>query len=228
MKPVSAHVPGGIPEISGIELRMLPPFIRNNHTPKIWPFPGRARLYCLTMVVSDVANQLNGYIDLNSFGRIGSGELLPVNKTLYYWERDSAEATAPNQLHVVCSVIKGKGALRDVGAVLGSAREDQEYRRLVDRLGAMVADTASVATVVNLALQITGVVGRYLGHVSDQSLGTMVRSFTRLHGDWDKPGIVPLTVPTRDVDFSLELVVRNKHQVLYAPDGGLLSDAPPF
>jgi len=53
----------GIPfsgDVAGIELRMLPPLIRDNHTLSCWPFPGRARLYCLTLVISDAANQLTG------------------------------------------------------------------------------------------------------------------------------------------------------------------------
>lgn len=47
-------------DVTGIELRMLPPLIKDNHTTAVWPFPGFSKLYCLTIVVSDVPNQTVG------------------------------------------------------------------------------------------------------------------------------------------------------------------------
>src|SRR5688572_15601 len=70
-----------VSKLTGIEVRMLPPLIKDNRTPKIWPFPGYARLYCITIVVSDVQNQLAGVIDLKGFQRIDDNENLPINKT---------------------------------------------------------------------------------------------------------------------------------------------------
>lgn len=88
-------VPGSS-SVSGIEIRMLPPLIKNNRTPKFWPFPGRAKLYVITIVISDAANQLLGQMDLNSFARIGDGEKLPINRTIYYWEKPDKGTPAPN------------------------------------------------------------------------------------------------------------------------------------
>lgn len=207
-------------DVAGIELRMLPPYIRNNHTLRIWPLPGRAKLYCLTLVLSDAANQLNGLMDLNAFPRIGNNTCLPINKTIYYWECGAPGAgIAPNQLHVLCSVIKSKEALREAGTVLASVKEDDEYKDLLGQLSSLAGDAASFNAVSGLTLQLGTVIGRYLGRVDDQPLGTIVQSFTRLHGDWDRLGITPVTASTGDVDFSFELVIRDNERPC-SPAGG--------
>src|SRR5215203_2266331 len=89
-------------DISGIEIRLLPPYIIDNRTERIWPFPGYARLYCLVIVVSDVDNQMAGNIDLKGFQRIGDREHLPINKTIFYWQQKSKTETSPTQVHVMC------------------------------------------------------------------------------------------------------------------------------
>jgi hypothetical protein len=198
-------------DVAGIELRMLPPLIHNNHTPRIWPFPGLAKLYCLTLVVSDAANQLRGNIGLDAFARVDDGDELPINKTIFYWEdEDDDAAKAPAQIHTLCSVIKSKESLRDVAEVLQSAKSDGEYQELLGRLGQLAGDGSSVMAVSDLTLQIAGVVGRYLGHVDDRPLATVVQSFTCLHGDWDRLGITPIHIPAGAVDFNYELVVRDR------------------
>lgn len=206
----------GIPgseDVAGIELRMLPPYIRNNNTIRFWPFPGYAKLYCLTMVISDVANQLTGLMDLNAFQRINDGEYLPLNKTIFYWEQDKPESAAPNQVHVMSSVIKSKEALRETGSILDGVKDDNEYQDLVGKLSTLVADTASFNLVTNISMQLARIVGRYMGRVDDKPIGTAVNSFTRLHGDWDKLGITPVHISTRNVDFSYELIIRDKERL---------------
>lgn len=218
-RPAPAFPSAAIPssgDVTGIELRMLPPYIRDNHSLRLYPFfPGRARLYCLTLVVSDVANQLTGLMDLNAFARIGRQECLPINKTIFYWEADAPGLKAPNQVHAMCSIIKSKGSLREAGQVLELAKNDLEYQDLVGELATLTADAASFTAVSNLTLQIAGVVGRYLGRVDDRPLGTVVQSFTRLHGDWDRLGITPVNTSAQDVDFSFELIVRDRARDLH-------------
>lgn len=199
-------------DVSGIELRMLPPFIRDNRTLRIWPFPGHAKLYCLTIVVSDVANQLTGVMDLNAFPRIGKNEFLPINKTIYYWENKDGSHQAPNQVHVMTSIIKSKESLRETGEIMSSVKDDSDYKDLVDKLSSVVADTASFAAVTNISMQIANIVGQYLGKVDDKPIGTVVNSFTRLHGDWDKLGITPVYVSTKNVEFNYELVIRDNNR----------------
>jgi hypothetical protein len=218
LNPPAAAAPGhmqddhGIPDsgdVTGIELRMLPPLVRDNQTIKFWPFPGRARLYCLTMVVSDVANQLVGLMDLNGFQGIGDDDYLPINKTIYYWQDGPGPDKAPDQLHLMCSVIKSKEALRETGDILSSIKNDHEYQDLLGRLASIVADTASVATVANLTTRIASIAGRYMGRIDDRPIGTVVHSFTRLHGDWDRLGITPVSLASRNVNFQFELIVRD-------------------
>lgn len=201
-------------DVAGIELRMLPPYIRDNHTLQMRPFfPGRAKLYCLTLVVSDTANQLSGLMDLNAFARVGRSEFLPINKTIFYWEAGNG-TKAPNQVHAMCSIIKSKESLREAGQIMEQAKGDEEYQHLVSQLSALGSDVPLTA-VSNLTLQIASVVGRYLGHVEDHPLGTVVQSFTRLHGDWDRLGITPIKTSTQGVDFDFELVIRDRERAAH-------------
>jgi len=204
-------IPGSA-NVAGIELRMLPPFIRNNRTPRFLFFPGNAKLYCLTMVISDAANQLSGAMDLSAFHGVGDSEFLPVNKTIFYWEKKTAENLAPNQVHVVSSIIKSKGALRETGDILSRVKDDSEYQNLIGTLGTIVADTASFSMVTNISLDVARIVGRYMGKVDDQPIGTAINSFTRLHGDWDQLGINPVHITTKNVDFSYELIIRDNER----------------
>jgi hypothetical protein len=65
----------GSGQVSGIEMRMLSPLIKNNRTIKFRPFPGKAKLYSVTLVVSDLANQLYGHLDFDSFAKAGEKPL---------------------------------------------------------------------------------------------------------------------------------------------------------
>ena len=206
-------VPGSS-QVSGIEIRMLPPLIKNNTTPKFWPFPGRAKLYVITIVISDVANQLLGQLDLNTFAKIGDGEKLPITKTIFYWEKPGKDTPAPNQVHIMSSVIKSKGALREVGRIMGSIRTDSQYQQLINQLSTLSTDLSSYNLVTEIAQQVTTLIGSYLGRIDDRPIGAAVHSFTRLHGDWDELGIKPFQVITDNVDFNFELVVRDEERYI--------------
>jgi hypothetical protein len=197
---------------TGIELRMLPPLIKDNHTPALWPFPGYAKLYCLTIVVSDVTNQLAGAIDLKGFQRIGDNERLPINKTIFYWQSSGNKDMGPNQIHTMCTVMKSKQGLRDVGKIMGSIKEDGDYKSLITSLGKVAKDVAKFNIVSDIVVQIASIAGKYLGKIEDKPLGTVINSYTTLHGDFDKIGISQLVYPTRDLDFEFQMVVRNQKE----------------
>lgn len=202
--------------ISGIEIRMLPPFIRNNRQLKIWPFPGYAKLYCLTTVISDVANELTGVMDLGAFARIGKNDYLPVNKTIYYWQKDVSCRPAPSQVHIMCSIFKSREALRDTDRILAMAQNDSEYKVLMDRLGSVLADTASFAMVTDMTMKAAAIINRYMGKTEDMPVATVVDSFTRLHGDWDRPGLRQVNMSAKNADFSFELAVHNGNSLATA------------
>ncbi|MEO6001152.1 MAG: hypothetical protein ABIN89_30140 [Chitinophagaceae bacterium] len=197
-------------DVSGIEVRMLPPFIKDNHTERIWPFPGLAQMYCLTIVVSDVTNQLAGAIDLKGFPRMGDNEFLPMNKTIFYWQSENDTDKGPSQIHVFCSIIKSKKSLRDVAKVLGEMKDDDGYKGLIGSLSSLTKTAAQFNVVTDIILELAGVVGKYLGNVEDKPIGTVINSYTTLHGDFDNAGISPLLYNTPDTDFKFEVVVRNK------------------
>jgi hypothetical protein len=205
----------GVPDskdVSGIEIRILPPKIKNNGQLKVWPLPGLAKLYSLVVVLSDQQNQLSGTMDLNAFPRIGNNEHLPINKTIYYWEESDTAVIAPNQVHVMCAIIKSKASLRSTAEIMEAAEQDEEYVHLMENLANLVTKAVPTNLITSAAMKIASIVGKYLGKVHDKPIGTIINSFTRLHGDWDKVGVNPITVITRDVDFSLELIIRDKER----------------
>jgi hypothetical protein len=189
---------------------MLPPLIIENHSTPVWPFPGYSKLYCLTIVVSDVANQLVGGIDIKGFPRIGDHEYLPVNKTVFYWEANNTGERPPRQLHVMCSIIKTKQALRDVGRIMAELFVDAEYQSAVSTIGKLGKDAAKFNLVSGLVMQIGSIAGRYLGKIDDKPIATILNSYTAVNGDFDHPGIKKLVYSTKDVHFNFDLIVRNE------------------
>ena len=201
-------------EVTGMELRMLAPLIKDNHTPKFLAFPGYSKLYCLTLVVSDADNQMVGAIDLSGFPRIGDNETLPINKTLYYWQAASEASVSPNQIHVMCTIMKSKKTLRDTGTILNTLKDDEQYKGLTGQLSKLARNVTSFNAVTDTIVQIAGVVGKYLGTVEDKALGTVLNSYTTIHGDFDKTGANTFSYTTRNVDFTFELTIRNKPQAV--------------
>jgi hypothetical protein len=201
-------------DVSGIELRMLPPYIKDNRTDKFFPFPGYAKLYCLTIVVSNVSNQLVGGIDLKGFPRIDDKEFLPINKTIFYWQAQNDGEKAPNQIHTMCTVMKSKKALRDTGAILSKLKADTAYGDLLGSLKNAAADAARFNLVTDAISSIASLAGKYLETVEDKPLGTIFNSYTTVYGDFDRLGATPLSYSTRNVDFSFKLVVRSRKEEL--------------
>ncbi|ULQ55464.1 hypothetical protein KJS94_12505 [Flavihumibacter rivuli] len=206
-------ITGEIPtagELTGIELRMLPPFIKENGTTPVFPFPGNAKLYCLVMVVSDANNQLIGGIDLQGFPRIGDKEHLPINKTLFYWEPSTDNKTAPRQIHMACSIIKCKQSLRDVAKILTSVKSDEDYKGVVKTLEKLAKNASGATLFLDALSQLGSLVGKYLKDVEDKPLGAIVQSYTALRGDFDNKGVQRRQYMTPRVMFDFELVVRDK------------------
>jgi hypothetical protein len=196
--------------VTGIELRMLPPLIIENHSTPVWPFPGYSKLYCLTIVVSDVANQLIGGIDIKGFPRIGDHEYLPVNKTVFYWQAKKIGEQPPRQVHVLCSIVKTKQALRDVGRIMAELSVDAEYQAAISTIGKLNKDASKFNIVSSLVMQLGSIAGRYLGKIDDKPISTILNSYTAVNGDFDHPGVKKLVYSTKDVHFNFDLIVRNE------------------
>lgn len=205
----SPSIIGHSSKVSGIELRMLPPLIKNNGKHK--PLLGRdlAELYCLTIVASDLDNQLVGGIDLKGFPRIGDNEPLPINKTIFYWQANDETKAGPNQVHFISRVIRSRQNLRDVGLVMTEAKNDSDFKELVTNIGSMLKNASPLTAISEGIFFLSSIIGKYLGKVQDKDIGTVINSFTTLHGDYDKKGIFLHTYPTTNIDFKYELVVRD-------------------
>lgn len=204
---VSSIVPSN--ELTGIEVRLLPPFIIDNNTEPFLFWPGYAKLYCLVIVVSDANNQLVGGIDLQGFPRIGDNEHLPINKTIFYWQQSDAVSKPPTQIHTMCSVIKSKKGLRDTGEILAGLKDDAGYKSITKTIADLAKKATPAGAALDIVTELAGVVGKHLKNVEDKPIGTIINSYTALYGDFNTPGVVKKTYPTKKINFDLEIIVRN-------------------
>ncbi|MBO9155339.1 hypothetical protein ACFOTA_24220 [Chitinophaga sp. GCM10012297] len=207
LKNIARDIPTS-DQLTGVELRLLPPFVKDNNTEPFLVFPGFAKLYCLTIVVSDINNQLVGGIDLQGFPRIGDNEHLPINKTIFYWQQNETDHKPPKQVHTLCSVIKSKKALRETGKIMADLKNDQEYQTLMGTVTNLASSTSPVGVALDIITQVAGIVGKYLGNVEDKPVGTVINSFTDIRGDFDHEGVRKHTFNATKVDFEMEVIVR--------------------
>jgi hypothetical protein len=217
-------VKGVIPDsgnVSGIEVRLSRLHIKDNHTPRIPPFPGYADLYLLVVVIDDQMQEPRT-LTLDSFARIDDNEDLPVDRTAYYWKQEQPGQKPPSQVHVLVSVLKSKKGLRDTGKVLAAAQSSDTYKNLLTQVTSAIIQAPTQT--VGLILQLGNVVGSLLTDVEDKTLFTQVVSFTDINGDFDTLGKTPHQQENRYVASTLNIIVRDteREQAIAA-----LSDAAP-
>ncbi len=195
--------------VFGVQLRMMPALIKNNGTGTFGFLKQRVKLYCLTLTIEDTGSHFNGFIYLDAFDSIGRNEYLNIYKTIYTKQSDSIY-TAPDRLFIISSVIKCRGSLREVEAIINSARRDKEYQALADLLLSMVSETASYPVIVNIAIKISEVIKKHLGKIEDVSIATTNHYFNKHHGDLDNLGLISFNKSTMNVSFDFELITYNK------------------
>ncbi|MFT4015433.1 MAG: hypothetical protein QM668_00605 [Agriterribacter sp.] len=197
-------------QLTGIELRLLPPYILDNSTKKTIFSKDFAKVYCLVIVVSDANNQLVGGIDLQGFPRIGDNEHLPINKTIFYWQQDKANDIPPSQIHALCSIIKSKKDLRDVAEIMQNLKTDADYNSIIGGITNLATNGAVVGAALGLVTNLASIVGKFLGNVEDKPIGTIINSYTSLYGDFNTLGVVKKAYPTKNVHFEIDIIVQNK------------------
>lgn len=198
----------GSDEISGMEIRLSHVIIKDNKTAKVFPFPGLAKIYFMTLVVSDVENQ-NVNLDLKGFEKVDDGDALSVDKTLFYWKQEN-KSKVPSQIHVMSSIIKSKQSLRDVAKIMKEIKDDSEYKTLTENILVMLKDASQMANISNLILTFSSIVGKYLGKVEDKPLLTWYQSFTDINGDWDKEGKTFKHAENKYAAMDLSITIRDK------------------
>ncbi|GAB3839625.1 hypothetical protein [Hymenobacter jeollabukensis] len=209
-------VRGAIPDsgnVSGLEVRLSQLHIKDNHTPRVPPFPGYANLYLLVVVIDDQMQEPRT-LTLNSFPRVDDNEDLPVDRTVYYWKQEQPDQKPPCQVHVLVSVLKSKKDLRDTGQVLAAAQSNDTYKSLLQQVTAAIVKAPTQT--VGLILQLGNVIGSALTDVEDKTLFTQVVSFTDINGDFDTLGKTPHQQENRYVASTLSIIVRDaeREQVL--------------
>ncbi len=198
-------------EISGIELRLSRAHILDNRTPNIGPFPGYAKIYFLTLVVSDIQNQAV-FVDVKGFPKVDDKEDLPIDNTLYYWKKTSASKTPPSQLHIFTSIIKSKQSLRDAGKILQEIKDDEGYISAVKKVVSVVTSAAAVLPIVDQITNLANIIGKFLGKVDDKPLISVLQSYTDINGDFDVLGKIPKEYRSKFAVLGLSLTVRDKER----------------
>jgi hypothetical protein len=216
LKQSNNQKPSNIPDssnITGIELRLSKALIIDNKTPKVWPFPGFAKIYLLVIVVTDSGVVLQN-LDLKSFAKVDDGEEIPVDKTIFYWKQNSMSDVAPSQIHTLVSVIKSKESLREVGKVLSDVKNDEKFSSTLDALKTVLKGAQTFTDVSGLILSVAEVVGKFLGNVDDKPLMTWVQSFSDINGDYDQLGKTAKSRKNNYSEIELSLTIRDTSREL--------------
>ncbi len=206
----------GIPtsgNITGIEVRMSRAHIIDNKTPKVLIFPGYAKVYLLSIVVSDVGNAAPA-LNLKSFAKVGDRENLPVDASIFYWKEGADSVKPPSQIHTLVSIIKSKGDLRNVSEILANVQADDDFKKVSQSLGDLVKAAAQVNAVTSLLLDVSTILGRFLGNVDDKPLLTWVQSFTDINGDFDVLGKTTTSRKNKWAAADLSIIIRDKEREL--------------
>lgn len=205
---------GNIPsskDISGIEVRLSNVNISDNKTPKVFPFPGFARVYFVNLIVSDLsADTLS--LDLNGFEKVDDGDKLSLDRTLFAWKKTEKNTIAPSQIHVFSSLIKSKQPLRDVAKIMSEVKNDSNFKDTVTSLNSIMKTASNVTNISNLIFQVAGIVGGFLGKVDDKPLLTWVQSFTDLNGDFDILGKTDKNATNKFASMNLSIIIRDKER----------------
>ncbi|KAA9333435.1 hypothetical protein F0P96_10730 [Hymenobacter busanensis] len=204
--PDSAHV-------SGIEIRLSRVLVKDNHTPRVGPFPGRADVYLLVVIFDDLMQEPQT-LSLEGFQGVNDDDALLVDRTVYYWKKDDS-SRPPSQIHVLVSLLKSKKQLRNTAQVLAAAKTSAPYQNLVSQVAGAIATAPTQA--VNLILQLGTTVGSLLTDVEDRTLFTQVASFTDLNGDFDAVGKTAHEQQNHYVATTLTVVVRDADRVPATP-----------
>lgn len=205
---------GDIPtsaDVSGIELRLSNVTILNNDTNRLL-FKKKdkpADIYLLVVSINDVANVVQT-IDLKGFPEVLDHTVLGVNKAIHFWQKTPSTPDAPSQIHTFISVIKSRQSLRDAGALLANAKNDQDFANIVSTIKKIAQNATPVGQITELVTALAGVIGKFLGNVEDKPLFTWFQSFTNLAGDFDEEGIVPVTQKNEFISVTINKIIRDK------------------
>jgi hypothetical protein len=208
---LNGSVPDDIPlsdQLSGIEIRLSDILIIDNKTPRVWPLPGLAKIYFVNIVISDVGSEPI-CLDLKSFEKVDDGDTLNVDRTLFLCKK-TADNKMPSQVHIMTSLVKSKGNLREVGKVMEEIKDDTEFKNLTGLLSVAVNTAKGISNISNVAFSTASIIGKYLGDIDDKPLLTWFQSFTDINGDWDHVGRTEKKAENKYASMKLTTVVRDK------------------
>lgn len=198
-------------QVSGIEVRLSNVFIKDNKTPRIGPFPGLAKVYLLNIVVSDIQNSTID-LGLEGFEKVDDKQNLGIDRTLFYWKKESRGSKSPSQIHLMTSLIKSKKALRETGSVLESVKDDDDFKSIASTIGTIVKTATPISAISEIVFRTAAIVGKFLGNVDDKPLLTRFQSFSDIAGSFNQIGktVFPFGNMYADVDYSV--YIRDKER----------------
>lgn len=203
---------GNIPsskDITGMEVRLSNVTIVDNKTPKVFPFPGFAKVYFVNLIISDLFSDAIS-LDLNGFEKVDDGDKLALDRALFVWKKTEKDIIAPSQIHVFSSLIKSKQPLRDIAKIMTEVKTDSNFKDAVTTLSSLLKTASNVSTISTLIFQVAGIVGGFLGKVDDKPLLTWVQSFTDLNGDFDILGKTDKNATNKFASMNLSITIRDK------------------
>lgn len=194
-------------QISGIELRISNIIIKDNKQAHIWPFIRYSDLYLIVIAVDDITKE-PANLTIKGFDDIDDGDSLPIDRTVYYWKKNSKSKKAPSQVHLFCSIVKSNKPTRNLGNALEKLKSTKDYKSAVS--GLVTSFSSTPTQVVESLLTVGSAVGKLLKNVDDSPLITIAQSFTDINGNFDALGRHTSNFENKYAQFKLNLVIRDK------------------
>ena len=209
----------GIPtsdKLTGIELRLKNVMIKDNKTPRVFPFPGNASFYLIVVTIDNTTGQPKEFA-LNGFRGIGDNTFLEINRTIYYWNEDNKPSSKyPNQIHSHILIYKSKKGLRDTAKLIKNLKGSSEYGNIISNLGKLISNPASVAVsaISSIAVELGTLIGSALENIEDRPHYSRVASFTDIAGNFDQLGehIYADEYPNDNASCDLALFIRDRER----------------
>jgi hypothetical protein len=146
-------------------------------------------------------------LNIKGFADVDDGEQLPVDRTVYYWEKDETKKKPPGAIHILISILKSHEGIRDPGKALASLRKKDDFKAVIKAV--IAAATGGGAGIYEAFLPMVAVIGEILGKIDDTPLFTTVLSYTDINGDFDQLGRHLYPQKNRYVDMVTTLIVRD-------------------
>ncbi len=201
-----------IEDAANIQVRMMSALVKNNGVSGFWSTSRKAHLYCLTLVIEDSNNNLNGYICLDTYTKVSNNEYISMYKPLYKWQAGK-NGESPDRLFLISSILRGKDSIRNPAQIFRSIGRNSKYMAITNKIKSTIPSTVSFPDIVNISLKMIDIVKEHIVSVAKIPVATTAVCYNKDFGELSREGCELTYKSTKNVDFEYELTIsKERHK----------------